>query len=93
MGDRRFDEDPSEQRPWPAANWARRDTLATVLCVVLVAMMVFPIYGIGNRATPIVLGMPFSLFWIVMWVMLGAVALFLLYYFDSGDDESQEGDR
>ena len=36
-----------------------------IFTAVMVLVMIFPIYGLANRVEPMVLGMPFSLFWIV----------------------------
>ncbi|QQE77122.1 DUF3311 domain-containing protein [Alicyclobacillus sp. SO9] len=45
--------------------------------------------GFANRVTPYVLGMPFILFWIVMWVVLTSVVMFVIYRFDP---KNQGGD-
>jgi hypothetical protein len=36
-----------------------------IFTAIMVLVMIFPVYGIANRVEPMVLGMPFSLFWIV----------------------------
>ena len=35
-----------------------------VFTAIMVLVMIFPIYGLANRVEPMILGMPFSLFWI-----------------------------
>jgi len=35
--------------------------------VAITLVMIFPIYGFGNQVEPYVLGMPFSMFWVVFW--------------------------
>ncbi|MBE3556362.1 MAG: DUF3311 domain-containing protein [Firmicutes bacterium] len=35
-----------------------------------------------NRVTPMVLGLPFLLFWIALWVILTPGWMALVYYFD-----------
>ena len=44
---------------------------------------VFPIYGLANKVEPMVLGLPFSLFWIVAWIAVEFVGLlcFIAYEF------------
>ncbi|NPV69401.1 MAG: DUF3311 domain-containing protein [Firmicutes bacterium] len=45
--------------------------------------MIFPFYSIANRVEPFVLGMPFSMFWIVMWIgieFVGVIAAYLWEY-------------
>ena len=34
--------------------------------VAITLVMIFPIYGFGNKVEPYVLGMPFSMFWVVL---------------------------
>ena len=49
--------------------------------------MVWPGYGwFGNRIEPYVLGLPFSLFWIILWVLLSLLAL-TLYHASSQHQE------
>jgi len=47
-----------------------------------------------NRVEPLVLGMPFVLAWIVLWVVLGAAIMAVIYAFDPTNrepvDESAE---
>jgi hypothetical protein len=50
--------------------------------------MIFPIFGIGNRVEPFVLGLPFSMFWVVFWIaveFLGLVAFFVYEHGREGD--------
>lgn len=44
----------------------------------------------GSSATPLVLGIPFSFFWIILWVLLGFASIYGLYYFDFYSDKAQE---
>ena len=47
-------------------------------CAVTLAAVTWPIYpALGNRVRPLVLGLPFSLAWIVGWVVLTFVVLAL----------------
>ena len=57
-----------------------------VFTAVMVLVMIFPIYGFANKVEPMILGMPFSLFWIVAWIAVEFVGLlcFIAYEF-SGD--------
>ncbi|MEH7438101.1 DUF3311 domain-containing protein [Neobacillus drentensis] len=45
---------------------------------------------IVNRIEPYVLGLPFSMFWIVLWVILSSLTIFILYRFDQHDEEVSE---
>lgn len=42
-----------------------------------------------NRVTPIILGMPFLLFWCVMWLILSSVIMAIIY---KNDPANKEGD-
>lgn len=50
-----------------------------VFAVVVFLMQVFPLYAIGNRVEPIVLGMPFSMFWIALWIFIQFIGLLIFY--------------
>lgn len=63
--------------------WSRGDTRVAVVGVVLLLALTFPGYALANRVDPILLGMPFSMFWIVLWVVIGAVALLVVYFKDA----------
>ncbi|MET3292418.1 UNVERIFIED_CONTAM: uncharacterized membrane protein (DUF4010 family) [Brevibacillus sp. OAP136] len=43
----------------------------------------------ANRETPYVFGMPFNLFWIVLWIVLISLIMFIIAKLD---DASKEGD-
>jgi hypothetical protein len=42
-----------------------------------------------NRVTPFVLGLPFILFWIVVWVVLTSVIMWVIY---ATDPRNREGE-
>ncbi len=44
----------------------------------------------ANRVEPFVLGMPFILFWIVMWVLLTSVIMAVVYRLDPANREDGE---
>ncbi len=43
----------------------------------------------ANRVEPFVLGMPFILFWIVLWVVLTSVIMFVIYKLDPVNRRSE----
>ena len=53
-----------------------------VYFIILVWAEVWPIFLIGNRVRPYVLGLPFSMFWTAAVVMAGFVGMLFLYNFD-----------
>jgi hypothetical protein len=44
----------------------------------------------ANRVTPFVLGLPFILFWIVLWVVLTSVIMWVIYTLDPGNREGEQ---
>ena len=46
--------------------------------------------GFANRVEPVVLGMPFILFWIVMWVVLTSIIMAVVYRLDPSNREDAE---
>ncbi|WP_371366117.1 hypothetical protein SRRS_06100 [Sporomusa rhizae] len=52
-----------------------------LLSLIPVIAIVGGIYFV-NRVTPYVLGLPFLLFWQVLWVVLTAVIMSIVYRFD-----------
>nr|WP_263326659.1 DUF3311 domain-containing protein [Neobacillus sp. Marseille-Q6967] len=65
-------------------------TLFIVISIVPFMMLIFPFYELGNRATPIVMGLPFSFFWVILWIVITFAALIGLYFVDP--DKDGEGD-
>ena len=59
------------------------------------ALAALPFLGIlggitfANRVEPFVLGMPFILFWIVMWVVLTSVIMAIVYQLDPANKEDE----
>jgi uncharacterized membrane protein len=40
------------------------------------------VFQLGNKAFPIVFGLPFSFFWVVMWAVVTFTAVLILYVLD-----------
>ncbi|AKO92870.1 DUF3311 domain-containing protein [Priestia filamentosa] len=43
-----------------------------------------------NRVEPYVLGMPFIMFWVVLWAMLTSVTMAIVFRFDRANKEDTE---
>ena len=43
----------------------------------------------ANRVEPYVLGLPFAMFWVVMWVVLAGVIMAVVYRLDERDREGE----
>lgn len=63
------------------------DLAVLLIGVVMLLAFTFPVFGVANRVEPIVLGMPFAMFWIATWIVLGAIALFVVYLRDARKDD------
>ena len=48
----------------------------------ILALLIFPIYSIGNRVDPFILGMPFSLFWIIVCILMQFAGILFFLYID-----------
>ena len=63
------------------------------------ALAALPFLGIlvgmffANSVQPYVLGLPFAMFWVVMWVVLAAGIMAVVYRLDARDRSREEGDR
>jgi hypothetical protein len=65
---------------------------ALILGAVPFLMLVFAL-PLVNRIEPVVLGLPFLLFWILGWVVLTPGILFLAYRLEKKYNPPDEGDR
>ena len=48
----------------------------------ILTLLIFPIYGIGNRVDPFILGIPFSLFWIIACILMQFVGILFFLFID-----------
>ncbi|HXV75423.1 MAG TPA: hypothetical protein VD788_03825 [Candidatus Polarisedimenticolaceae bacterium] len=63
-----------------------RDLLLAIFLVSALAALIWPIYPlVGSSIEPRVLGLPFSLAWVVIWLVLSFLAMWI--YHVSGSDE------
>ncbi len=53
-----------------------RNALFAAFCMLCLLALVWPGYAlVGNRIDPMLLGLPFSFFWNILWIVLSFVAL------------------
>lgn len=52
--------------------------------------IIWPGHALFNSATPLIFGFPLSFAWIILWVIVGFVAMMGLYLTDSHDDKINE---
>lgn len=64
----------------------------TIYCISLsipLLLLVFPLFAIGNRSTPFVMGVPFSVFWVLFWIVITFLIVLILYRLDPDKDEEE----
>ena len=62
----------------------------TIYCISLVIpllLLIFPMFSIGNRSTPFILGLPFSIFWVISWIIVTFLIVLVMYQLDPDKDE------
>ncbi|ARF18091.1 DUF3311 domain-containing protein [Sporosarcina ureae] len=68
------------------------NTIYIMIVTVPFLLLIFPLFELANRATPIVMGLPFSFFYIILLILLTFVGILILYRFDP-DHKLEEGDE
>lgn len=58
--------------------------------LILLFPFIFPVFEVANRATPIVLGLPFNFFWICLWTFITFIVVLIFYWLDP---ENREEDK
>ncbi len=64
----------------------RAERAFALFTVALVAVMIFPLFALGNRVEPMILGLPFSMAWVVGWIVVEFVALIGFFLYEHGGD-------
>lgn len=68
------------------------NTIYIVIVTIPFLLLIFPLFELANRATPIVMGLPFSFFYIILLILLTFLGVVILYRFDP-DHKLEEGDE
>jgi len=71
-------------RSGTSAESRRVSIIAFIYLLICGLAMIWPIYTIANRVYPIILGMPFSMFWIAFWIVMTFIGLIFLYRYEFG---------
>ncbi len=66
--------------------------LALILGAIPFITLVFAL-PLVNRVEPVILGLPFLLFWILSWVLLTPLILFIAYLLEKKFNPPREGDK
>ncbi|WP_226655004.1 DUF3311 domain-containing protein [Guptibacillus hwajinpoensis] len=64
----------------------------TIYCLSLVIpllLLIFPLFSLGNRSTPFIVGLPFSVFWVIAWIIVTFLIVLVMYSLDPDKDEEE----
>ena len=51
-----------------------------IFLIAIALVMIFPVFGLANRVEPRVFGMPFSMFWVVFWIVVEFFGLIVFFW-------------
>ncbi|PPR27265.1 MAG: hypothetical protein CFH34_00385 [Alphaproteobacteria bacterium MarineAlpha9_Bin4] len=58
------------------------DLYFILFSILILLLLIFPLFEIGNKVTPFVLGIPFSLFWIVSCIIFQFIGIVIFLLID-----------
>ena len=61
------------------------DIFFVLFSLLILLLLIFPLYRYGNSATPLILGLPFSLFWIVFCITFQFIGIVIFLINDKDD--------
>ena len=50
--------------------------------IFILALLIFPVYNVGNRVDPFIFGLPFSLFWSVACILIQFIGIVFFLFID-----------
>ena len=50
--------------------------------IFILTLLIFPVYNVGNRVDPFIFGIPFSLFWIVVCILIQFIGIVFFLFID-----------
>ncbi len=57
--------------------------------ITILLLLIFPLYNFGNKVNPIILGIPFSLGWIIICIIIQFLGILLFLVFDKDKKEQK----
>lgn len=70
----------------------KKSYIYSILGIFGLFMMEGPVILLANRIDPVIMGMPFLLFWILFWWLFCTVVFFVAYRRNWGKPESSKND-
>ena len=59
----------------------------TLFSIFILLMLIFPVFSLGNRVEPFILGLPFSMAWVIFWIVVEFIGLLIFIKLDSIAEE------
>ncbi len=63
-------------------------TIYIIISILLFSTVLFPMFTIGNKAYPIIVGIPYSFFWVILWILITFFTVLILYFLDPDKEEA-----
>ena len=58
-----------------------------VFTLFILIMLIFPVFSLGNRVEPFVFGLPFSMAWVIFWIVIEFIGLLIFIKLDTTTEE------
>ena len=58
-----------------------------VFTLFILIMLIFPVFSLGNRVEPFVFVLPFSMAWVIFWIVIEFIGLLIFIKLDSTTEE------
>ena len=58
-----------------------------IFTLFILSMLIFPVFSIGNRVEPFIFGLPFSMAWVIFWIVIEFIGLLIFIKLDSRAEE------
>ena len=58
-----------------------------IFTLFIVMMLIFPVFSLGNRVEPFIFGLPFSMAWVIFWIVIEFIGLLIFIKLDSRAEE------
>lgn len=66
--------------------------LFSLIALVCFLPLIFPVFEWANRAEPMIIGLPFNFFWVLLWMVITFICVLTLYFLDP-DNKRDRGDK
>ena len=58
-----------------------------VFTLFILIMLIFPVFSLGNRVEPFIFGLPFSMAWVIFWIVIEFIGLLIFIKLDTTTEE------